>query len=81
MPTENDLIETYGHESVNTEYRRAEDTLPRDVWETYSAFANTQGGHIILGVSEDRKLGELHVTGVNNPNKLIKDLFDTLDNL
>ena len=45
------------HESVQVEFKLAagrdgQDQLPEDMWESYSAFANTLGGEIILGVRE-----------------------------
>jgi ATP-dependent DNA helicase RecG len=52
--------------------------IPNDFWETYSAFANTHGGTIYLGVKE--KDGEFSVQGIPNPERLKTDLFSTLNN-
>lgn len=45
-------------ESDQIEYKKAEFKVPEDFWESYSAFANTSGGMIMLGVSEVKKSGQ-----------------------
>lgn len=52
--------------------------LPEDFWATYSAFANTHGGVVILGVKETAEGFELK--GVPEPDRLITDLFNNLNN-
>ncbi len=52
--------------------------IPNDFWETYSAFANTYGGTIYLGVKENH--GEFSVQGIPSPERLKTDLFSTLNN-
>ncbi|MDI1309242.1 MAG: putative DNA binding domain-containing protein [Methylotenera sp.] len=52
--------------------------LPDDFWPTYSAFANTHGGLIILGVKE--KQGKFELKGVPDADRIIKELFDNLNN-
>lgn len=41
-------------EGLHLETKACRDKLPKDVWETYSAFANTRGGVILLGVTEHK---------------------------
>ncbi len=53
--------------------------LPRSFWETYSAFANTDGGRILLGATE-RPDGSLEPLGVRSPRKVRKELWDSLGN-
>lgn len=64
-------------EGVQIEYKKAENQLPKDFWKTYSAFANTEGGVVVLGISENEK-GEFSVTGVKNTDKIKKELFNLL---
>lgn len=52
--------------------------MPEDFWPTYSAFANTQGGLVVLGMRE--KQGHFSVEGIANLLKVRKELFDSLNN-
>lgn len=66
-------------EDNRLEVKKASGGLPHSLWETYSAFANTDGGLIVLGVEEDKK-HQLHVVGVANPEELIRDFWNTVNN-
>ncbi len=66
-------------EGVDVEYKNAKGGLPKNLWETYSAFANTDGGTIWLGITQ-RDGGTLDTHGVPEPEKLISDLWNTLNN-
>jgi predicted HTH transcriptional regulator len=69
-------------ERVTLECKKAQSKLPSSLWETYSAFANTYGGTILLGVYEN--LGEIDnaqrfsITGVEDADKILKDLWNTI---
>ena len=45
-------------ERISFECKKAENNIPKSVWETYSSFANTIGGIIVLGITENRLNGQ-----------------------
>jgi predicted HTH transcriptional regulator len=59
------------------EVKKAEGGLPTALWETYSSFANSNGGVIILGVGE-RQDGSWYTTGLKNASKLKKNFWNTI---
>lgn len=73
----------YKGEKVDTECKRAEKAVPKSVYESYSAFANTKGGYIILGVEEDKskQLPEERfiIQGIDNPVKQMQDFWSTIN--
>src|SRR5690625_1547381 len=64
-------------ENVELECKLAEGGIPRDLWFTYSAFANTNGGIILLGIKEDNGL---FIPQDVNVSRLQKDLWDNINN-
>ena len=62
------------------ECKQAKSELPKSVWETISAFSNTSGGWIVLGVREEKvgKSRTFVIEGVGNAEKLEQDLIGTL---
>lgn len=58
------------------EVKEAKCELPKSIWETVSAFCNTSGGWIVLGVAQQGK--QFEITGVVNAEKLEQDFFGVL---
>jgi len=71
-------LEKY-RENNRIEAKKAMGGLPRSIWETYSAFANTLGGIILLGVEEwpDKTL---HAVDLPDPERLIKEFWNVVNN-
>ena len=65
-------------EDKDWEFKSAKGGLPGSLWETYSAMANTDGGVIVLGVKESD--GEFEVQGLDDPAKMEKDFWTTINN-
>ena len=72
----------YG-ERLTLECKKASNEVPKSVWETYSSFANTVGGDILLGVQENMEEEDsekrFSIIGVTNANKIKKDFWNTLN--
>ena len=72
----------YG-EKLTVEIKKSTNEIPKSVWETYSSFANTNGGIILLGVEENMQTDDTDtkfvVKGINHPEKRIKEFWDTIN--
>ncbi len=62
-------------EGLHLEFKSAKGGLPKELWPTYSAFANTKGGIIVLGVQDDGS-----VEGVKNLKQRRLDFINTANN-
>ena len=66
-------------ENNRLEAKKALGGLPESMWETYSAFANTLGGAILLGV-EEYPDHSLHAVDLPDPAGILQDLWSTVNN-
>ncbi len=66
-------------ENNRIEAKKAIGGLPQSIWETYSAFANTLGGIILLGV-EEHPDKSLHPVALPDPELLIKEFWEIVNN-
>ncbi len=66
-------------ENRGLEVKSGRGGLPSSLWETYSAFANSEGGVIVLGVNE-KEHGRLVVEGLPDAYKTIKDFWNMVNN-
>lgn len=67
-------------ENHKIECKLAEGGLPESIWETYSAFANTDGGSILLGIKEHRDSFEVKGLDDKKLVKYQKDFWSTINN-
>ena len=64
-------------ENNRIEAKKAQGGLPHSIWETYSAFANTFGGYILLGVVENADKSFSSVP-LPSPEKLVSDFWENV---
>lgn len=73
----------YQGEKVDIECKKAENSVPKSAYESYSAFANTNGGYIIFGVKEDKTKTNPEerfiIQGIDNPEKQKEDFWNTIN--
>ena len=78
----NDYLESLlvQNESDDLEFKSAAGGFPGSFWETYSAFANTEGGTIVLGVQE--KNGKYFLDNLTDEQieKYRKDFWNNVNN-
>lgn len=66
-------------ENNRIEAKKALGGLPQNIWETYSAFANSFGGVILLGV-EEYKDKSLHIVNLPAPEAMIEEFWNIINN-
>lgn len=70
-------------EKIFLECKKSASNLPSSIWPSYSAFANTIGGTIILGIDEikdnDSLFPRYEIQGVKNADKQIKDFWNIVN--
>jgi ATP-dependent DNA helicase RecG len=74
-----ELSEQFDLEVKKAQGRHGQGEFPADFLPSYSAMANTNGGIIILGI-EEYKTGKFKVLGIQDTAKVLKALWDGLNN-
>lgn len=78
----NEYIESLlvNYESDDLEFKSASGGFPGTFWDTYSAFANSEGGMIVLGVAE--KKDKFYIDGLSEEQiqKYQKDFWNNVNN-
>ena len=67
-------------ESEDLEFKQASGGFPGSFWDTYSAFANTEGGTIILGIVEKNDELYLDILSDEMVEKYRKDFWNNVNN-
>ena len=63
-------------ENERLEFKSVSNGIPNSVWETYSSFANTFGGTIILGINDKTR----EIEGVPKADIRVQDIWNTVNN-
>jgi predicted HTH transcriptional regulator len=66
-------------EDASFEAILARNGVPLSLWESYSSFANSFGGTIVLGL-EKTEDGKLLARGITDAEQMVKEIFDAVNN-
>ena len=70
-------------EKVDIECKESDSNLSKSIWDTYSSFANTNGGYIFLGIKEDKKKKlpkeRFQIQGIKNYDVQVKAFWDIIN--
>lgn len=68
-------------EDEHIEYKEGSKNFPKEAWKTISAFENTDGGLLILGIKEyDKIQHKFKITGVQNSQQVLDDFWSHITN-
>jgi ATP-dependent DNA helicase RecG len=75
--TKDELMERLSrYEWTDVEFKQARTAVPRNAYETVSAFANTAGGWLVFGVQDNA--GSFEIVGVVEVDRVQNDFLTTL---
>lgn len=75
--TEQEILDLLNqHEWKDVEFKEAKTAVPKSAYESVSAFANTEGGHLVFGVKKDGS--DFEVVGVIDVDKVQNDFLTAL---
>ncbi len=65
-------------EKIDVEFKKSENDLNKDVYESVCSFNNRNGGHLFLGITDKTK----EIRGVNSEriDKMMKDFTTSVNN-
>ncbi|MDA1180512.1 MAG: ATP-binding protein, partial [Planctomycetota bacterium] len=66
-------------EDFEIEFKSARGGVPRSLWESYCAFANTDGGVIVLGVKQHSS-NRFEIQGLEDAEKVRQDFWNNVNN-
>ena len=64
------------HEWNDVEFKQARQAIPKNAYETVSAFANTEGGHLVFGVKKEGS--NFNIVGVLDVDKMQNEFLSAL---
>lgn len=84
--TEKEILDSLKYGEKNKfGMQKAESKIPNSVWETYSSFANTDGGLILFGVEEHLKEKDpekcFTLESINNPQQRLTDFCNIINSV